>query len=679
MIRFIRPCCARRLAVWGCLLLCVLLSCAPRQKKVYERQRDAVDSLLISRYDSIYTYPADMEQRFRAAQKGLTDSVAYYKLELFSGYCLFLQGYVDSALRMNTRVESYCRAHVHNKALEAQCWNHRFAMLQALSRRDSAIACLHRAYDALMLSDDRSELENVCINLADQYRQKGELASASRYYRRALWLVDSLGSERIRFSIYTGLAQVYADLHNFPQAHHYFDMAERNPEPRLDYENYIFFNSRGNCYYFEEKYPEALASFKQAYAVCRRFNQPSFDALIEANIGEVFTLMGRDDSAHYYLDKAYTYFENDPTTGEEVMFYLNSLQAALALNENKLDRVNYYLSKPYDPLKIGPLYMYLHNKRFMEYYARKGDFTRAYHYRMAVEQYDDSMRNLRHANNIAEIDYRYRQDTTLLKRDVMIANGRAQLSAQHNTLVLVLSLLVIFILGAALAIVHIRRKNEREYGRQLALVARLRMENVKNRISPHYVFNVLNTVMPVFKQYPDLSHLLKLFIQVLRGNLSASDQIAVTLADEVELVKNYVTLRRETNPNVPRTEWEIDPAVPMQTQIPSMSIQIPVENALKYAFGSEPSADACLLVHITVAWQGVLIGIRDNGCGYDPGRNDNSERGTGNGLKMLFRTVELLNGKNTEPMKFSISNLSAQGGQGTLVSLYVPFNYQFKL
>lgn len=241
MIRFIRPCCGRRLAVWGCLLLCVLLSCAPRQKKVYERQRDAVDSLLISRYDSIYTYPADMEQRFRAAQKGVTDSVAYYKLELFSGYCLFLQGYVDSALRMNTRVESYCRAHVHSKALEAQCWNHRFAMLQALSRRDSAIACLHRAYDALMLSDDRSELENVCINLADQYRQKGELASASRYYRRALWLVDSLGSERIRFSIYTGLAQVYADLHNFPQAHHYFDMAERNPEPRLDYENYIFF------------------------------------------------------------------------------------------------------------------------------------------------------------------------------------------------------------------------------------------------------------------------------------------------------------------------------------------------------------------------------------------------------------------------------------------------------
>lgn len=94
----------------------------------------------------------------------------------------------------------------------------------------------------------------------------------------------------------------------------------------------------------------------------------------------------------------------------------------------------------------------------MEYYARKGDFAHAYHYRAAMNQYDDSMRNLRHINNITEIDYRYRQDTTLLKRDVMIAHNREQLSAQRNTLILVLSLLVISILGAALIIVHINRK-----------------------------------------------------------------------------------------------------------------------------------------------------------------------------------------------------------------------------
>lgn len=678
MKNFVNYLCNNYLSILYSLSLCTLISCTPTQKPNHSLH-NAIDTFLIHRYDSLYTYPKLMRQRFRTAQEGLKDSTSYYKLELFSGYCLFLQGQTDSALWMNQRVEDYCLTHPQHKELEAQCWNHRFAILQALAQRDSAIACLHHAYHALMQTDDRSELENICINLADQYRQKGELANASRYYRRALWLVDSLNSERIRFSIYTGLAQVYADLHNFRQAHHYFDMAERNPESRLSYENYIYFNAKGNCYYFEGKYPEALKCFQQAYEVCRKFNQPSYDALIEANIGEVYTLMNRNDSAHFYLDKSYAYFTNDSTTSEEVMFYLHSLQAALALNENQLDRVNYYLSLPYDSLKIGPLYMYLHNKRFMEYYARKGDFANAYRYRVAMNEYDDSIRNLRHINNITEIDYRYRQDTTLLKRDVMIAHNREQLSAQRHTLILVLSLLVISLLGATLIIVHINRKNERKYDQQLALVSHLRMENVKNRISPHYVFNVLNTIMPMFKQYPDLSHLLQLFIQVLRGNLIVSDQIAVSLEDEIKLVKNYATLRQETTPNTPPTQWEVSPDVPMQMLIPSMSIQIPVENALKYAFGSEPPADACLQVRIGTIEKGIQIHIYDNGCGYDPGHGDHSERGTGNGLKMLFHTVELLNGKNTEPIRFNIENLSAQGKRGTLVSLYVPFNYQFKL
>lgn len=107
---------------------------------------------------------------------------------------------------------------------------------------------------------------------------------------------------------------------------------------------------------------------------------------------------------------------NDSTANEEVLFYLNSLQGALALRENKLEAANRYLSKPYSPQRIGPSYIYLHNKRLMEYYAQKKDFEKAYNYKNIVEQYDDSMRNIRNINNINEIDYRYSQDTTLLKK-----------------------------------------------------------------------------------------------------------------------------------------------------------------------------------------------------------------------------------------------------------------------
>lgn len=672
--------CSRKL-VWLCLALFVLLACTTGQNRKHAQQ-DAVDSLLISRSDSLYTYPAKMEKCFRDAQRGLTDSAAYYKLELFAGYCLFLQGDFDRAMQTNRTVMDYCNRHPGTDALEAVCWNHRFALLHDMNQRDSVIACLHHAYDAVYRSDDRRELENICINLADQYRQRGDLANASHYYRKGLWVADSLGSRRVKFSLYVGLAQVYADLHNFRLAHHYFDLAEQNPEQRLEYDTYHFFNSKGNCYYFEERYPEALECFRQAYAVCRRFGQPLMDALIEANMGEVHTLLGHTDSAHYYLDKSYAFFTGDVTANEEVIFYLNSLKAALALRENKLSEVARYLSRPYDSLRIGPSYIYLHNKRFMEYYAQKGDFERAYRYRQAVEEYDDSMRNVRNLNNIAEIDLRYSQDTTLLKRDVVIANAEAQLSRQQTTVMLVVTLLIIVVLLAALAFVYIRRKSERKYEKQVALVTRLRMENVANRISPHYTFNVLNTMMPAFKQYPDLSHLLRLFIQVLRGNLIGSGQIAVELGAELELVRNYIALREETNDHAVRTEWDIDPQVPLQTLIPSMGIQIPVENALKYAFADgEPHPDARLLIRVAGTERGVQISVCDNGSGYDPGRHTASERSTGNGLKMIFRTVEVLNGKNTEKMTFDIRNKAASDpdGRGTLVILFVPYNYHFKI
>ena len=71
-----------------------------------------------------------MEKRFVQEQKGLTDSVSFYRLELFRAFCRFLQGDTRDAMRTNDRVLAYARSHDDTDALEAVCWNHRYAMLQ---------------------------------------------------------------------------------------------------------------------------------------------------------------------------------------------------------------------------------------------------------------------------------------------------------------------------------------------------------------------------------------------------------------------------------------------------------------------------------------------------------------------------------------------------------------------
>lgn len=666
----------------GGVLALLLFSCSLPQKKTTEpADRLTVDSIILSRIDSIYTYPQKTREQLESTQRNLTDSIAYYKLELFVGFCLYYEGKPDSIRPIQQRVLDFCRRNPDSKGLEAVCWNHHAMLLQFESNIDSALVCLYHAYDALKLSDNRNELISVCINIADMYNLKGNLPQSANFYLKALAVTDSLHSQREYFSIYTGLAQIYTYLYNFPQADRYFQLAENSIDDALAQEQVFFYNNKGNSLYLRESYDKSLKCFQKAYAISNKFKYDYFNVGIEINMGELYTLLNKPDSAHYYLDKANRSLSNESNANQDQLFYLNSLYAGLALKENDLIAADRYLSKPYTTARATSLQ--LHNKRLMDYYARKHNFDKAYHYREIANQYDDSLRNARNVANITEISYRYSQDTTLLKRDITIANNKAQISLQKGTIILSTSLLISSLLLAFIIILHIRRKSERKYNRQMAMVAELRMENIRNRISPHYVFNVLNAIMPTFKQHTDLTHPLQLLIEVLRGNLLASDRIAVELGEEIDLVKKYTMLRKESNPQTSDITWKIDEHVSLLTLIPSMIIQIPIENALKYAFDetSNPT-DNQIIIHISQANDGLSIRIEDNGNGYHPGEHPETKRGTGTGLKVLFRTIDLLNSKNQQKAIFTVSNIVPEAEKtnvhGTSVNIYIPFNYQFK-
>ena len=117
----------------------------------------------------------------------------------------------------------------------------------------------------------------------------------------------------------------------------------------------------------------------------------------------------------------------------------------------------------------------------------------------------------------------------------------------------------------------------------------LKMENVRNRFSPHFVFNVLNIFISNLPKGVNVKPL-RLLIQVLRANLLTCDQVAVSLEDELQMVMSYSALRHETNPLLPMPRFDIAKEVDMTLMLPSMILQIPVENALKHAFvGTEES------------------------------------------------------------------------------------------
>lgn len=166
------------------------------------------------------------------------------------------------------------------------------------------------------------------------------------------------------------------------------------------------------------------------------------------------------------------------------------------------------------------------------------------------------------------------------------------------------------------------------------------------------------------------------------------DKMAVSLEEELQMVMGYSSLRHETNPFLPKPRFHIAKDVDMKLMLPSMIIQIPVENALKHAFvgmeetGETPSLD----VNIWVEDAMLRIEVTDNGCG-EAGAIDRKKKNgfasTGTGLRILNSTIEMLNASNERKMFFKMqSNRGIPGEEnapkkGMHVSIGVPCDYDY--
>lgn len=216
----------------------------------------------------------------------------------------------------------------------------------------------------------------------------------------------------------------------------------------------------------------------------------------------------------------------------------------------------------------------------------------------------------------------------------------------------------------------------------------LKMENVRNRFSPHFVFNVLNVFISNIPKNVNVRPL-RLLIQVLRTNLLTCDKIAASLDEELQMVVNYASLRHETNPFLPLPVYDIAKDVDLSSMIPSMIIQIPVENALKHAFVGmeETSLKPSLTVSIWIEDGMLRIDVIDNGCGGVGASNSrkkvNSAVSTGTGLRILNSTIEMLNAANKRKIYFIMhsnnndTDAEDDANRGTIVSIGVPCEYNF--
>lgn len=112
---------------------------------------------------------------------------------------------------------------------------------------------------------------------------------------------------------------------------------------------------------------------------------------------------------------------------ETALYYIDTQLIELALKENNVPLARKRLAEAVRPTYVDPNMVHIRNRYLQHYFEEEGDYKKAYHYQMANARMDDSIRSERVKMRTAEIVQRYRQDSTLMKKEMIIAEKQNEL------------------------------------------------------------------------------------------------------------------------------------------------------------------------------------------------------------------------------------------------------------
>ena len=662
------------LILWNC-------SCVDRHRSHALCEQSLIDSLEVRAQDSLFSNLPYSRSLLRNAMRQAQDSMSYYRLMGLYGKTFFISSDFDSILYYNRPVKEYDK-----RAAACPRWNDVLSdvyniegnVWMQLNQPDSAVAYYEKSYAYRLKGEKGHLLSDICMNLADAHLHRGELAHTASYYRRALFICDSLHlSEHSKFPVYCGLGQTYMDLRDFDLSNHYYELAGQFFDEMTVSEKWVYLNNRGNHYYYKKDYQEALVYMRQAAELIADYPQMVFESnLSKVNLGDLYLLTNRLDSAENNLNEGYRYFSE--IKNNSAMHYIETLMIELSLKKGNIARAREMIARTASTGHVDANMLTIRNQYLQHYYEKAGDYRNAYEYLKRDYQLNDSIRSERIRTRVAELDMRYRQDTIVLRKEMQIQRQAGEVRVLKLSMYIWVLVCLLLAAGTVVIIWYMRKKREFLRERFFQQINRVRMENLRGRISPHFTFNVLGREINQFNGSEEVKNNLMELVKYLRRSLELTEKLSVSLQDELDFVQSYIGLESGRVGKDFTASVVVEEGLDAKSiMIPSMIVQIPVENAIKHGLAGKDDEKE-LTIRISREGKGVRIVICDNGRGYLP-QVASSTRGTGTGLKVLYQTIQLLNTKNkNEKIRFNIGNRN-DGQTGTQVSVYIPFHFSYDL
>ena len=556
-----------------------------------------------------------------------------------------------------------------------------------------ALEWYQKSLDLAKGLDNKTGIAKGYHNIGEVYMLIGDYVHAGDVFIRALKIKEAIGDRASMAKGYRSLGDLYFTEKNFSKSLLYHQQALKiNTNLQLDKQQAKDYANLSAVYGEYKQLDKAVAYSMKAIQLAQKSGDTYGVAEDTWALGGFYFLQKKYTLAESYYMKAFDLKKNliDKEGMSSVYCRLAELYtsrpAPVAERKQNLQKALAYGLKAYDlalSIKI-PRLISDASKDLAEIYKKLNNYPKAYLFLDINKKTDDSIFNKSKTEALTFAEARWnnekkqQQIASLQKLNVAISAQKVAEAKRHKTILFGVLLLVVLITVATVFYgLYKNKQREMRHQQQLSRMSMLRLQNIRNRISPHFIFNILNREISSEEDKEKHQKMMGL-VKFLRRSLEITEQTSVSLAEELDFVKNYLQMEQPSIGNDFETDWEIDKRIPMeQFRIPAMILQIPVENALKHALKTK-EGEKRLLIALTLVELGVLITIQDNGGGYFPNKISNT-KGTGTGLKVLYQTIQLLNAKNDKKIEFDISNLQGKAMSGTKVEICVPEEYDFEL
>lgn len=577
----------------------------------------------------------------------------------------------DSVIRyMSRRPETPDRNFVIGKAYSARAGYY----TRFVYEPDSNIHYYSKALDYLSRTGEPGVVSDALFNLGGAYKNNGRPDKGAEYFGRAIQVVDSAGlDDSYRIPLYSGLASSYTSLMDFDQSEKWWKKTGEFWNKMTIDDRFHYLNNRGNDLYMQKRYPESLRFFQRLDSMLVTNPELEWDRhFCLANLNDVYLRLGLADSVRRHIGETERYF-TEIQPNPYVLEHIRTQRMQLAVLDKQYGDVERMFSEwQKSGVETRPEQKVERLEFLRDYYAGTGQWQKAYDAMMRHSEYEDSIRNHNLRLSASERQMRYERDSQVL---ALQKNLDLNKKLRNRGRWLVIGTVIVIILLVTI-IIMMRKMGAAREERMLNRIIRLRVKAVRSRITPHFIYNILNHETTA-RQKGEKSEM-EALVRVLRQQQYMVDEFSVTLSEDIKFIDDFIRLECGTQNAPVMYEKNIDPDIDLETvRVPSMIVQIFVENAYKHGFSSlAPDEERILKIHIGRRDGRIEIEVMNN-AGH---HSHDGSHSTHLGLRIVAETLQILNEKKSSQITFSIAHWTDNPQQkGCRAILSVPDGFNFDI